>query len=197
MNTTRSARRYDGMSAAKSLYPNKAGFSPSKPVPVGGIILSNDPVEYNTGRKTVTVTVVNRGDRPIQVGSHFHFFEVNRYLEFDRNAAFGCHLNIPATTAVRFEPGDRKQVEVVTFAGKRRVIGFNGLVNGYTGDEDAPTYYPARLKAVRRMHDAGFMCVGRDCKESHPAAAHKETREPAVAAHGAGKGAAKSKNVKK
>ena len=90
------------------------------------------------------------------MGAHFHFFEVNRYLVFDRAASFGCHLNIPATTAIRFEPGDQKEVEVVTYAGKRRIIGFNGLVMGYTGDEDAPTYFPARMKAVRKVRQAGF-----------------------------------------
>lgn len=138
------------------LYPDAKGFSPAQRVAVGGVLLAAAPIEYNTGRRTVQLTVRNTGDRPIQVGSHFHFFEVNRYLEFDRDASFGCHLNIPATTAIRFEPGDQKQVEAVAFAGKRRVIGFNGLVDGYTGDEDAPTYFPARLRALRRVRRAGF-----------------------------------------
>lgn len=138
------------------LYPNKPGFKPQQAVIVGGEILSSEPIEYNLERRTAKLTVRNTGDRPIQVGSHFHFFEVNRYLEFDRNAAFGCHLNIPSTTAIRFEPGDQKEVEVVTFSGKRRVMGFNGLVMGYTGDEDAPTYFPARIKAVERARRRGF-----------------------------------------
>lgn len=142
-----------------SLYPNKPGFAPQQGVAVGGEILCSDPIEYNKGRRTVRLAVRNTGDRPIQVGSHFHFFEVNRYLEFDRDAAFGCHLNIPATTAVRFEPGDQKQVELVTYSGKRRVIGFNGLVMGYTGDEDAPTYFPARLRALRKVRHAGFRVI--------------------------------------
>ena len=145
-----------GTRQAAGLYPNKPGFKPSQAVAVGGEILAPAPIEYNLGRKTVKLVVRNTGDRPIQVGSHFHFFEVNRYLEFDRDAAFGCHLNIPATTAIRFEPGDQKEVEVVTYAGKRRVIGFNGLVMGYTGDEDAPTYFPARMQAVRKVRQAGF-----------------------------------------
>ena len=122
-------------------------------------MLLSDPIAYNEDRKTVRLTVRNTGDRPIQVGSHFHFFEVNRYLEFDRDASFGCHLNIPATTAIRFEPGDEKEVEVVAFGGKRRVIGFNDLVSGYTGDEDAPTYFPAHLHAVRKARHAGFKSV--------------------------------------
>ena len=140
----------------RSLYPDKPGFKPQQPVAVGGEILRDEAIEYNTGRHTAAITVRNTGDRPIQVGSHFHFFEVNRYLEFDRDAAFGCHLNIPATTAIRFEPGDQKQVEVVAYSGKRRVIGFNGLVMGYTGDEDRPTYFPAHMRAMRRMRKAGF-----------------------------------------
>lgn len=141
---------------AEALYPGQPGFAPQAPVAVGGEILLGDPIEYNTDRKTVKISVRNTGDRPIQVGSHFHFFEVNRYLEFDRDAAFGCHLNIPATTAVRFEPGDQKDVEVVAYSGKRRVIGFNGLVMGYTGEEDEPSYYPAHLAAVRHARHAGF-----------------------------------------
>ena len=124
--------------------------------PVGGVVLADTPIEYNKGRATVRITVHNTGDRPIQVGSHFHFFEVNRYLEFDRAAAFGCHLNIPATTAVRFEPGDSKEVELVTYGGKRRVWGFNDLTRGYTGTEDDPSYYPARERAIRRMTKRGF-----------------------------------------
>ena len=150
----------------RSLYPNKPGFRPAQPVPVGGLILRSDQIEYNLGRKTVKLVVRNTGDRPVQVGSHFHFFEVNRYLEFDRDAAFGCHLNIPATTAIRFEPGDQKEVEVVAYSGKRRVIGFNGLVMGYTGDEDAPTYFPARMHATRKVRHAGFKTVSESDAEA-------------------------------
>ena len=84
--------------------PIVPGFTPKQYVGVGGEILSAEPIEYNEGRYTAKIVVHNTGDRPIQVGSHFHFFEVNRYLEFDRAKAFGCHLNIPATTAIRFEP---------------------------------------------------------------------------------------------
>lgn len=143
-------------SQPKSLYPNQPGFQPAQPVAVGGVVLLSDPISYNENRKAVKLTVRNTGDRPIQIGSHFHFFEVNRYLEFDRDNAFGCHLNIPATTAVRFEPGDQKEVEVVPFSGKRRIIGFNGLVMGYAGEEDAPSYYPARTAAFQKMRHSGF-----------------------------------------
>ena len=137
-------------------YPNTPGFKPAKYVPVGGVILAADDIEYNANRRTVKVTVRNTGDRPIQVGSHFHFFEVNRYLEFDREKAFGCHLNIPATTAVRFEPGDEKLVELVEYSGKHRVIGFDDLVNGYAGIEDFPTYYPKKTEALRKMKEYGY-----------------------------------------
>ena len=143
---------------SQPLYPGKAGFAPEKSVAIGSVILCDKDIEYNSNRCTKKITVRNTGDRPIQVGSHFHFFEVNRYLEFDRMSAFGCHLNIPATTAISFEPGDSKEVEVVTYGGKRRIIGFNGLVNGYTGCEDAPTYYPTRNHAIRKMKHRGFKC---------------------------------------
>ena len=143
--------------------------------PVGGVVLADTPIEYNKGRATVRITVHNTGDRPIQVGSHFHFFEVNRYLEFDRTLAFGCHLNIPATTAIRFEPGDSKEVEVVTYGGKRRIIGFNALVNGYTGCEDAPTYFPTRNRAIRKMKKRGFKCSSEQTVEAEAAADKKST----------------------
>lgn len=144
-----------------ALYPGKKGFSPSKHTVVGGTVFGEGVITYNENRQTVKLEVCNTGDRPIQVGSHFHFFEVNRYLRFDRDAAFGCHLNIPATTAVRFEPGDKREVELVAYAGKRRIMGFNGLVNGYAGDEDAPTFFPARIKAMERMWTEGFLSTSR------------------------------------
>ena len=87
-------------------------------------------LDANTGLPVVTVVVANTGDRPIQVGSHFHFFEVNAALSFERQAALGFRLNIAAGTAVRFEPGDTREVELVGFAGKREVHGLNNLVNG-------------------------------------------------------------------
>ena len=138
------------------------GFTPTKYVPVGRVDLASDPIEYNTDRYTVKVTVHNTGDRPVQVGSHFHFFEVNRYLEFDRPKAYGCHLNIPATTAIRFEPGDEKEVELVSYSGKRKVWGFNDLANGYTGGQDTPTFYPNKIHAIRKMNEYGFKSVSED-----------------------------------
>jgi len=96
----------------------------------GEYLLASDPIELNAGRATRRLEVSNRGDRPIQVGSHFHFFEVNRWLAFDRAAAYGMRLNIAAGTAVRFEPGDTKDVELVEIGGARDVCGLNGLVEG-------------------------------------------------------------------
>ena len=160
---------------AQQLYPGQKGFAPDKSVIVGGTILCQKDIDYNCKRKTAKFTVRNTGDRPIQVGSHFHFFEVNRYLEFDRMSAFGCHLNIPATTAIRFEPGDSREVEVVNYGGKRRVIGFNALVNGYTGCEDAPIYYPKRVHAFRKMKHRGFKCTP-ELQVEAEAAADKEKR---------------------
>jgi len=87
-------------------------------------------LELNTGRRTVTVQVTNAGDRPVQVGSHYHFFETNEALQFDRKAAYGCRLNIAAGTAVRFEPGQTRTVELVALAGGRKVYGFAGKVMG-------------------------------------------------------------------
>jgi len=96
----------------------------------GEYFLQDGEIEINAGRPTVRLRVDNAGDRPIQVGSHAHFFEVNRALRFDRARAYGCRLNIPAGTAVRFEPGEGRDVELVALAGLRRVYGMNGLVGG-------------------------------------------------------------------
>lgn len=112
----------------------------------GEIILHSDPIEANVGRRTFQLQVANLGDRPIQVGSHCHFFEVNRWLSFDREKSYGSRLNIPAGTAVRFEPGDSKEVELVQLGGIRRMIGVNGLING---DLDNSVVKKAALEAVR------------------------------------------------
>ena len=124
--------------------------------PVGGYVLADGPIQINAGRPTVTLEVRNTGDRPIQVGSHFHFFEANRMLQFDREAAFGMRLNIPATTAVRFEPGDKKTVTLVPFAGKRRAYGFNNLVDGWVGVGPTPGYRPNLAEAAQRAAERGF-----------------------------------------
>ncbi len=96
----------------------------------GEMILQAGEIELNAGRPNIKMQVANTGDRPIQVGSHFHFYEVNESLDFDREQAKGMRLNIPAGTAVRFEPGDEKEVELVPFVGSRQVYGFNGKING-------------------------------------------------------------------
>jgi urease beta subunit len=98
--------------------------TPGEVLPLDGTLV------LNAGRPVVTIEVVNTGDRPVQVGSHFHFFEVNSALDFERAGAYGQRLDIPSGTAVRFEPGERKSVSLVPFAGKRVAYGFNGRVNG-------------------------------------------------------------------
>ena len=96
----------------------------------GEMFIKDGDIELNAGRKTMTLTVANSGDRPIQVGSHYHFFETNDALSFDRSVARGMRLNIPAGTAVRFEPGQSREVELVELTGHRRVFGFAGRVMG-------------------------------------------------------------------
>ena len=101
----------------------------------GEYILKAEPIICNAGRTTAGLIVVNTGDRPVQVGSHFHFFEVNRQLAFDREKALGMRLNIAAGTAIRFEPGEEKAVELIELGGLKKVIGFNNLVNGVAADK--------------------------------------------------------------
>jgi urease beta subunit len=115
----------------------------------GEYILRNEPIEANVERDTVEIEVTNYGDRPIQVGSHFHFFEVNKALVFPRRLAFGKRLNIAAGTAVRFEPGDRKQVTLVAFAGSQTVYGLNSLSQG-------PVTAAALDTAMQRALTQGF-----------------------------------------
>lgn len=96
----------------------------------GEYILKEGSIACNVGRTTIKITVVNTGDRPVQIGSHFHFFEVNKQMLFDRTKTLGMRLNIAAATAVRFEPGEEKEVELVEFGGEKKIFGFNNLVNG-------------------------------------------------------------------
>jgi urease subunit beta len=125
----------------------------TKDVPVGGYVCSSAAVTFDADRPVTTLKVRNAGDRPIQVGSHFHFFEVNRELEFDRAAAFGLRLNIPSSTATRFEPGDERDVQLVPYGGKRAVYGFNNLVDGPTAGPDAAT---VKSRAVALAAKRGF-----------------------------------------
>ena len=111
----------------------------------GEYFLASEPIEINVGRATRRIEVANTGDRPVQVGSHFHFFEVNRALAFDRAAAYGMRLNIASGTAVRFEPGDAREVELVAIGGSREIVGLNRLVEGRL---DEPAVRDAALAAV-------------------------------------------------
>ena len=114
----------------------------------GERVLQAGDIELNAGRPATRLRVANSGDRPIQVGSHTHFFEVNKHLRFDRGRAYGCHLNIPAGTALRFEPGEGREIDLVPFGGTRRVFGMSGLVNGSLDDQ--------RDQALTRASERGF-----------------------------------------
>lgn len=116
----------------------------------GEMLCAAEPIEINAGRATKTLSVANAGDRPIQIGSHFHFFEVNRALHFDRAEALGFRLDIPAGTAVRFEPGDTKQVTLVALAGNRYVRGLNSLVDGALDQPDS------QAQALSNAQTQGF-----------------------------------------
>lgn len=115
----------------------------------GEYFLSDRPVEANANRKVSLVTVSNTGDRPIQVGSHTHFFEVNKALSFSRKAAYGYRLNIPAGTSVRFEPGETKEVELTEYGGKKIVYGFSGLVNGSLASKRSSAIAGAKRKGFK------------------------------------------------
>ncbi|MFC7132342.1 MULTISPECIES: urease subunit beta [Salinibaculum] len=119
----------------------------------GELFTTDDPITINEGRETATVTVENTGDRPAQVGSHFHFFETNPGLEFDRKAAYGMRLDIPAGTAIRFEPGAERDVDLVAIGGDRIVHGMGGLVDGELDDEEV------RERAFERAIAHGYMEV--------------------------------------
>jgi urease subunit beta len=114
----------------------------------GEYFLSSEPIIANKDKKTITLDVSNTGDRPIQVGSHTHFFEVNKALSFEREQAYGFHLNIPAGTSVRFEPGDQRNVELTEFGGKKIVYGLSGLVNGPLDEK--------KLQALQKAKEQGF-----------------------------------------
>jgi urease subunit gamma/beta len=117
----------------------------------GALVVGEGEIELNAGRRKETLTVVNTGDRPVQIGSHYHFFEVNRALDFDRAKAYGMRLDIAAGTAVRFEPGQEKQVVLTTFGGRQELSGLNGLSQGGRADDAQ-----ARDAAVERARAAGF-----------------------------------------
>jgi urease subunit beta len=115
----------------------------------GEYFLSDKPLIANAGRKTAKITVSNTGDRPIQVGSHAHFFEVNKTLLFPREKAYGHHLNIPDGTSVRFEPGETRQVELTEYGGRKIVYGFSGLVNGRIANKKNAALAKARERGFK------------------------------------------------
>lgn len=115
----------------------------------GEYFLSDKPIIANANRKVLSLTVINTGDRPIQVGSHAHFFEVNKALRFQRRLAYGFHLNIPAGTSIRFEPGETKEVEVTEYGGKKIVYGFSGLVNGKLAGRKARALAAAKRRGFK------------------------------------------------
>ena len=141
--------------AAPKHYPSLAAdVDPATAkVPLGGYVCRKEPVSFHEKLPVTALKVRNTGDRPVQVGSHFHFFEVNRALEFDRASAYGQHLNIPASTALRFEPGDEREVNLVPYMGKRAVYGFNNLVDGPTAGKTAA---PRQAKAIALAAKRGF-----------------------------------------
>src|SRR6266446_3679059 len=116
----------------------------------GEYLVDGEPIELNAGRPTVRLEINNTGDRPVQIGSHFHFFEVNRAIVFDREKAYGMRLDLPAGTAVRIEPGDVKTVQLVALGGARQVYGGSGLVMGLLDDARV------REQSLRQMRSRGF-----------------------------------------
>jgi len=116
----------------------------------GEYLLDGNEIELNKGRTVVTIKVNNTGDRPVQIGAHYHFFEVNKALVFDRTKAYGMRLDLPSGTSVRFEPGDVKEVKLVPYGGRRVVLGFNGLVMGRLDDPYT------RETSLKRCTDQGY-----------------------------------------
>ena len=129
--------------------PIRLGTPPEGLDPPGETMALDGAIELNAGRERTKLVAVNTGDRPIQVGSHYHFFDTNRALQFDRSAAYGCRLDISSGTAVRFEPGQSKEVTLVPFGGAREVSGLNGLNEGPTGPDD-------KAAALLRARERGF-----------------------------------------
>ncbi len=117
----------------------------------GEYFLSSEPIIANVGKSTTSVSVKNTGDRPIQVGSHTHFFETNKALDFPREKSYGYHLNIPAGTSVRFEPGETREIELTEFGGKKIVYGFSGLVNGSLDEKQKEAFKKATEKGFKGM----------------------------------------------
>ncbi len=156
--------KIDAKTAAKqaSSTPNSSAANTAKvsdapiPTPLGGLVLADTPITFNEDKPVTKLKVRNTGDRPIQIGSHFHFFEVNRALEFDRAQAYGKRLNIASTTAIRFEPGDEIEVSLIPYGGSQSTYGFNNMVDGWTGENVAKTERPAKAIALEKAIAHGF-----------------------------------------
>ena len=130
--------------------PGKNPIPVAEQVKPGEIIPADGEIELNAGRRKGSIKVTNTGDRPVQIGSHYHFFEVNKALDFDRAASFGMHLDIPAGTAVRFEPGEAKEVALVAFGGSGELFGLNSLTDGSHRSE------ANKEEALLRARERGF-----------------------------------------
>ncbi len=130
--------------------PIRPGKDKQRGVTPGELMPQDGDIEINAGRRTVKLKVVNTGDRPVQIGSHYHFFETNKALDFDREKAFGLRLDIPAGTAVRFEPGESKSITLTEFGGTQELLGLNGLTNG-SAKSDA-----VKQAALRHARELGY-----------------------------------------
>lgn len=133
----------------------------------GEMFLQEGEITLNAGRKSLTLVVTNMGDRPVQVGAHYHFFEVNRCLQFDRAKAFGMRLDIPSGTSVRFEPGEQKTVQLVELRGRNRCFGFNALTMGPAGTME-------KAAAVRRAKERSFLMTAKHDKQANETEVNKK-----------------------
>ena len=144
----------DGTKLITIHQPIRAGKKPVKAIPRAGEVITVDgDIEINVGRRKTKMSVINKGDRPVQIGSHFHFFEVNKNLEFERSDSFGMRLDIPSGTACRFEPGQSKEVDLVDIGGRRNVSGFNNLTDGSVDSSEV------KEAALIRAKTSGFKGV--------------------------------------
>jgi urease subunit gamma/beta len=153
MTTTTQVINWSAPSPVTSVVPDEA-FGVGEAARIGAIDFGEGPIEINAGRETKQIEIVNTGDRPIQVGAHYHLFEVNRALAFDRAAAFGFRLDIPSGTAVRLEPGQSRQVQITRFAGTEVSRGMNDLTNGSMRSE------LTKAKAIEKARRQGYCFSG-------------------------------------
>lgn len=149
MATIAQVRNWSAPPPPTSVVPEEA-FEVGEPERIGAIDFAEGPIEINVGRETRQIEIVNTGDRPIQVGAHYHLFEVNRALALDRGAAFGFRLDIPSGTAVRFEPGQSRKVQVTRFAGAEVSMGMNDLTNGSMRSE------LTKAEAIQKARQQGY-----------------------------------------